>query len=98
MTGISIEFPTGYGGLIKDRSGIAVKKSCHVIAGVIDEDYRGEIGIVMTNLSAYTTQYFNPGDRIAQLVLIPTVSFPVEAIGEVSATKRGSGAWGSSGE
>lgn len=97
-TGIAMELPEGYVGLVYARSGLGVK---HGIAlgngvGVIDSDYRGEIQVGLCNLSdtPYTIQ---PKDRIAQLVIAPVP--PVEYVwaDELSDTVRGEGGFGSSG-
>lgn len=97
-TGIAMELPQGYVGLVYARSGLGVK---HGIAlgngvGVIDSDYRGEIQVGLCNLSdvAYTIQ---PMDRIAQLVIAPVP--PVEYVwaDSLSDTERGDGGFGSSG-
>ena len=97
-TGLAMELPDGYVGLVYARSGLGVK---HGIAlgngvGVIDSDYRGEIQVGLCNLSdtAYT---ITPGDRIAQLVIAPVP--PVEYVWseELSETERGAGGFGSSG-
>lgn len=97
-TGIAMELPEGYVGLVYARSGLGVK---HGIAlgngvGVIDSDYRGEIQVGLCNLSdtPYTIQ---PKDRIAQLVIAPVP--PVEYVwaDELSDTARGEGGFGSSG-
>jgi dUTP pyrophosphatase len=96
-TGIAIQFPAGYGGVIKDRSSIATKKGLFTVAGVIDNGYIGEICIALHNgtdsLIKITT-----GEKIAQLVLIPTVNFAVTEVDElVSADQRGEGGFGSTG-
>lgn len=97
-TGIAMELPQGYVGLVYARSGLGVK---HGIAlgngvGVIDSDYRGEIQVGLCNLSdeAYTIR---PMDRIAQLVIAPVP--PVEYVwaDSLSDTERGDGGFGSSG-
>lgn len=96
-SGIAVELPEGYVGFVFARSGLATR---HGIAlangvGVVDSDYRGEIRIGLVNLSGepYTV---NPGDRIAQLVIMPVAAacFVRENIGE---TDRGSGGFGSTG-
>ena len=97
-TGIALEIPEGYAGLIYARSGLASKKGLAPAnkVGVVDSDYRGEIAVGLCNLSdePFTIR---PGDRIAQLVVTPCppVSFlPAE---ELSETERGAGGFGSSG-
>ena len=75
-TGIAIELPFGYGALIRDRSSVATKQELIVVAGVIDGDYRGEVIVAMNNPGVHSAT-FNHGDKIAQLILIPTTNFPI---------------------
>jgi dUTP pyrophosphatase len=96
-TGIAIQFPTGYGAFIKDRSSVATKKGLFTVAGVIDNGYIGEIGIALYN-GIESLIRVEVGEKIAQLVLIPTVDFKVEEVDEViSADFRGEGGFGSTG-
>ena len=96
-TGIAIQFPAGYGGFIKDRSSVATKKGLFTVAGVIDNGYIGEICIALHN-GTDSLIHVAPGEKIAQLVLIPTVSFEIEEVDElVSADQRGVGGFGSTG-
>jgi dUTP pyrophosphatase len=96
-TGIAIQLPAGYGGFIKDRSSVATKKGLFIVAGVIDNGYIGEICIALYN-GTDSLIHVAPGEKIAQLVLIPTVSFNVEEVNElVSADQRGEGGFGSTG-
>ena len=96
-TGIAIQFPEGYGGFIKDRSSVATKKGLFTVAGVIDNGYTGEICIALHN-GTDSLIHVAPGEKIAQLVLIPTVDFKVEEVDEViSADQRGEGGFGSTG-
>jgi len=96
-TGIAIQFPEGYGGFIKDRSSVATKKGLFTVAGVIDNGYIGEIGIALYNGTESLIRV-EVGEKIAQLVLIPTVDFKVEEVDEViSADFRGEGGFGSTG-
>lgn len=96
-TGIAIQFPEGYGGIIKDRSSVATKKGLFTVAGVIDNGYIGEICIALYN-STDSLIHIGPGEKIAQLVLIPTVNFKVTEVDEVvSADQRGEGGFGSTG-
>ena len=96
-TGIAIEFPAGYGGFIKDRSSVATKKGLFTVAGVIDNGYIGEICIALYN-GTDSLIHVAPGEKIAQLVLIPTVNFEIEEVDElVSADQRGEGGFGSTG-
>ena len=96
-TGIAIQFPAGYGGFIKDRSSVATKKGLHTVAGVIDNGYIGEICIALYN-GTDSLIHVAPGEKIAQVVLIPTVDFQVTEVDElISADQRGDGGFGSTG-
>ena len=96
-TGVAIQFPVGYGGIIKDRSSIATKRKLFNVAGVIDNGYVGEIKFALHN-SGYNLQKINFGDKMAQLVLIPVTNFQIEEVDEVySADERGEGGFGSTG-
>lgn len=96
-TGIVIQFPEGYGGFIKDRSSVATKRGLHTVAGVIDNGYIGEICVALHN-GTDNLIHVTPGEKIAQLVLIPTVNFEVTEVDEViSADQRGDGGFGSTG-
>lgn len=98
-TGLHIELPAGFEAQIRPRSGLAAKHGISIVnaPGTIDADYRGEIKVVLVNLSnePFTV---NPGERIAQMVVArhETVQWePVEALEESS---RGSGGFGSTGK
>jgi dUTP pyrophosphatase len=95
-TGIACEFPAGHWGLLRDRSSIA-KHGVFVVAGVLDEGYRGEIVVAMYNSNDRWSHYL-PEHRVAQLILLPTVSHGVEEVDRVSDTPRGSGGFGSTGQ
>jgi dUTP pyrophosphatase len=95
-TGIGCNFPTGYGALIRDRSGMAVKTSIFVVAGVIDNGYTGEIKVAFKNLG--TPYQIKAGDKIAQMVLVPvSAKFEVVPVDELDTTARGTNGFGSSG-
>ena len=97
-TGISVQFPAGYGGIIKDRSSIATKQYLFTVAGVIDNGYTGEIRIAFYNASGQL-QRIEKGQKIAQLILIPVTNFTVEEVDEiVTSDGRGEGGFGSTGE
>ena len=96
-TGIAIQFPEGYGAFINDRSSVATKMKLFTVAGVIDNGYIGEIRVAVHNAGP-DVQKIKAGDKIAQLVLIPTVNFAIEEVNEVvSADARGTGGFGSTG-
>ncbi|MDO4532935.1 MAG: dUTP diphosphatase, partial [Coriobacteriia bacterium] len=71
-TGIAIAIPEGYAGFVLPRSGNALKKGLSLVnaPGLIDSNYRGEIGVIAVNMDAKTPIKIEPGDRIAQLVLM----------------------------
>ena len=92
---ISIACPPGTYGHLLPRSGLAVKHGIHIGAGVIDEDYRGNVSVLLCNFGKEEFT-FRSGDRIAQLVIVPYVTVtPEEKI--LSPTARGSGGFGSTG-
>lgn len=98
-TGVSLQIPSGLGGFIFARSGLAMKKGISLCngVGVIDTDYTGEIKVAMQNLSSvdYT---INPGDRIAQLVFMPVQIANLVEVNELDKTQRGSNGFGSTGK
>lgn len=95
-TGLSVAIPQGNVGLIWPRSGLAVKHGIDVLAGVIDADYRGEIGVVLVS---HGDEPFvvNPGDRIAQLLIQPVVPAVLIQVDSLDETERGAGGFGSTG-
>ncbi len=95
-TGIAVEIPEGHFGLIKDRSGLALKHALHCLAGVVDENYRGEVKVVMINLGGEEFKV-KRGTRIAQFLIVPYLSVDVEEVEELSDTERGERGFGSSG-
>lgn len=94
-TGIAVEFPIGWGGVIKDRSSMAMKRLT-ISAGVIDNGYRGEIKILITNHSI-TTHTIEQDQKIAQLLPCPVTDWNIEKVDELSDTHRGEGGFGSTG-
>jgi len=95
-TGVAVEIPKGYFGLIKDRSGLALKYAVHCLAGVVDENYRGEVKVVLINLGSETVK-LDKHTRIAQLLVIPYLPVEVREVKELSETERGQQGFGSSG-
>lgn len=97
-TGIAVQIPEGYVGLVFARSGLASKKGLAPAnkVGVIDSDYRGEILVALHN-QTNTAQTVSSGDRIAQLVVVPCVQAAFEEVGELTDTARGAGSFGSTG-
>lgn len=94
-TGIALEFPSTHGALVEDRSGLAVR-GITTLAGVIDPGYRGELKVVMTNLSQSPVE-IKVGDRIAQLRIVQRIEAEFEAVEEHAQTARGEGGFGSTG-
>ena len=95
-TGLKIAIPEGYYARIAPRSGLSVKKSLDVGAGVCDPGYRGLYGVVLINSSA-TEYQVNAGDRVAQLVIEKYFNFEVVQKDSLTETTRGEGGFGSSG-
>jgi dUTP pyrophosphatase len=94
-TGIALEFPSTHGALVEDRSGLALR-GITTLAGVIDPGYRGEIRVVVTNLSPLEQKVF-PGDRIAQLRIVQRIEATFEEVAELGEAKRGERGFGSTG-
>lgn len=97
-TGIALEIPEGYAGLIYARSGIATKRGLAPAnkVGVVDSDYRGEIMVSLHNHSN-SVQQIEDGERIAQLVITPYLTVDFVEADEISNTDRGAGGFGSTG-
>ena len=95
-TGLSISMPTGYYGRIAPRSGLALKKFIDVGAGVVDEDYRGELGVVLFNFEDEEFK-INMGDKIAQLIFEKIRTPEVVEVDSLEETGRGEKGFGSTG-
>jgi len=97
-TGLFIELPVGFEAQVRPRSGLALKKGITVLnsPGTIDADYRGEIGVILINLSADEFIIEN-GERIAQLVIAKYQQAEFIEVNELSETARGTGGFGSTG-
>lgn len=97
-TGLFIALPEGYEAQVRPRSGLAIKSgiTCLNSPGTIDADYRGEVGVILANLS---TEDFvvNDGDRIAQMVIARHETAVWEAVDSLDQTQRGAGGFGSTG-
>jgi dUTP pyrophosphatase len=98
-TGLSLEIPAGYAGMIYARSGLSCRKGLAPAnkVGVVDSDYRGEITVVLHNHGT-EEQIIRHGDRIAQLVITPVFTPSFTLSSELSPTERGTGGFGSTGE
>ncbi len=97
-TGLFIELPLGYEAQVRPRSGLALKKGITVLnsPGTVDADYRGEIGVILVNLSSEPFVIEN-GERIAQLVIAKHERAEWNEVTTLSETERGAGGFGSTG-
>lgn len=96
-TGLALEIPAGFVGLVWDRSGLAVKEGLTCLAGVVDSGYRGEIKIVILNTSDHEVK-IEKNDRIAQMLIQPIMKIELEQAKNLSKTERGKGGFGASGK
>jgi len=98
-TGFAMALPEGYAGFVLPRSGLAAKHgvTCANAPGLIDAGYRGEIKVALVNLDPTNPYDVKPGDRIAQLVIMPVPAISFVEVEELPASQRGSGGFGSSG-
>lgn len=98
-TGIALAMEPGWEAQVRPRSGLAHKYGVTVLnaPGTIDADYRGEVGVILVN---HGDQPFSvePGERIAQLVIVPAPMVGIELVSELGATERGDGGFGSTGQ
>jgi dUTP pyrophosphatase len=97
-TGLYIELPVGYDAQIRPRSGLALKRGITVLntPGTIDADYRGEIGVILINLSN-VAQTIEPGERICQMVIAKHEQPELVEVVSLTQTERGAGGFGHSG-
>ena len=97
-TGLFIELPADYEAQIRPRSGMALKRGLTVLntPGTIDADYRGEVGVILINLSG-EPQTIDPGERICQMVIARHEQPEIIEVTELSDTERGAGGFGHSG-
>jgi dUTP pyrophosphatase len=98
-TGLAVAIPEGHAGLVLPRSGLAIKRGVTLAnaPGLIDPGYRGEVRVLLLNTDQSSAFECGPGDRIAQLLLVPiAAASPVEA-DELDSSTRGAGGFGSSG-
>ncbi len=97
-TGIRIELPDGYEAQIRPRSGLAAREGITLLnaPGTIDADYRGEVKVILVNLSD-TPATIAPGQRIAQMVVAPVTRARFESVDSLSESRRGEGGFGSTG-
>lgn len=98
-TGVYVEIPNGYVGIVKDRSSMALA-GLHALAGVIDSSYRGEIQLIMLNVGAEPLK-IEAGRKVAQLVVLKIYAEPLEivpSLRDLTDTERGAQGFGSTGE
>jgi dUTP pyrophosphatase len=97
-TGLFLEIPTGFECQVRPRSGLALKKGLTVLntPGTIDADYRGEVGVILINLSDQPIK-IEDGERIAQLIFAPVVQAAWEVTDALTESDRGAGGFGSTG-
>lgn len=97
-TGLFIELPVGYEAQVRPRSGLAIKKGITVLntPGTIDADYRGEVMVILVNLSA-EDYWVHDGDRIAQMIISKHEKAEWEDVVELKETERGAGGFGHTG-
>jgi dUTP pyrophosphatase len=97
-TGLFLEIPEGYEAQVRPRSGLALKKGLTVLnaPGTIDADYRGEVGVILVNLSNEAVT-IEPGERVAQLVFAEFKQAQWEVVESLTETHRGAGGFGSTG-
>lgn len=95
QTGIALSIPEGYVGLIKPRSGLALRQGVDVLGGVIDAGYRGDVGVILIN-TGHEEVTIEAGQRIAQLVVQPVMGVEFRER-ELAGSERGAGGFGSTG-
>ena len=97
-TGLFIELPDGYEAQIRPRSGLAIKQgiTCLNSPGTVDADYRGELKVILINLSS-SVQVINHGDRIAQMVIAKTEKAALVLVQQLNSSQRGEGGFGHTG-
>ena len=96
-TGIEVAIPKGCWGNIKGRSGHAFHNGIHVLGGVIDENYRGEVGVILVNLSQKPFEV-NKNDRVAQMIISEYKRVKIEYVNELDNTNRNKDGFGSTGK
>ena len=99
-TGIAVEIPEGYAGFVHARSGRALREGLALVnaPGLIDSGYRGEIKVILVNLDPDAPVHVERGDKVAQLVVQPVVQAELVEAGDLDASERGAGGFGSTGK
>jgi dUTP pyrophosphatase len=97
-TGLAVAIPEGYAGFVQPRSGLAARDGIAVVnsPGLIDSGYRGEIQVILLNTDRERTFVAEPGERIAQLVVLPLPEFEVREVDALPPSERGVRGFGSS--
>lgn len=97
-TGIAVAIPSGYGGLVIPRSGLAARHGISVVngPGLIDSGFRGEVNVIVVNLGSEAYR-FERGDRIAQLMIVPAITPQLVEVEVLPVSSRGVGGFGSTG-
>ncbi|HWM14663.1 MAG TPA: dUTP diphosphatase [Gaiellaceae bacterium] len=97
-TGLAVAVPEGFAGFVQPRSGLAARHGIAVVnsPGLIDSGYRGELRVVLLNTDSERTFVAEPGERIAQLVVLPVPELELVEVGELPGTERGVRGFGSS--
>lgn len=95
-TGLAIEIPRGYVGLVRDRIGVVTKLGCHVVAGTFDSEYRSEVTIMMINFGVDEI-LIEEGMKIAQILILPVNKMEIVEARQLSKTKRTGKKYGISG-
>jgi len=96
-TGLAMELPHGHAGLVWDKSGLAAKNGLKVLGGVVDCNYRGEVMVLIMNLSNKDYEA-KKGEKIAQMLIQKVEHMEIEEVKELSDTTRGAGGFGSTGK
>ena len=97
QTGLAMEIPEGFVGLVWDKSGLSVKHGIKTIAGVVDSTYRGEVLVAVMNLGE-SDYHFQKGHKVAQMIIQRKETADFEEVDELSTTVRGDGKLGSTGK
>jgi dUTP pyrophosphatase len=97
-TGLAIQIEKGYWGLARSRSGNAAKRGVDICSScVVDSDYRGELIFPLINHTKDKTFYYQEGDRIGQMVIVPKPEVEIDEVDELEQSQRGTGGFGSTG-
>ena len=95
-TGVGFQIEPGYVGFIRARSSTSAKRGLNVVAGIVDSDYRGEVRLIVHNMTDNVVEV-DSGTRLAHILFMPVATPELEEVYELSATERGEGGFGSTG-